>query len=68
MYSSLAAEARAVNDIGTDLLAVLVGVFHAEALGQQQVDLDGDEGVLLAEDVLILDVELRTVERGFVLQ
>ena len=54
----VAAEGRAVDDIGRGLLAVLIGVLHAEALRKQQVDLDGDEGVLLAEDVLILNVEL----------
>ena len=37
-----------------------------EALGRQDVELDGDEGVFLAADVLILDVELRAIECGLV--
>jgi len=62
----VAAEARAVDDIRGLLLAVGVDIFHAELLGEQEVDLNGDERVLLAEHVLVLDVELRAVERGLV--
>ena len=62
----VAAEARSVDDIRQLLLAVFIGVVHAEALSQQHVDLDGDEGVLLAVDILILDIELRAVECSLV--
>ena len=55
-----------MDDIRQLLLAVFVDVVHAEALGQQHVDLDGDEGVLLAVDILILDIELRAVECSLV--
>lgn len=48
----VAAKARSVDDIRQLLLAVFIGVVHAEALSQQHIDLDGDEGVLLAVDVL----------------
>ena len=48
------------------LLTVGVGVFHAELLSQQHVDLDGDDGVFLAEDVFVLDVQLGAVEGGLV--
>ena len=55
-----------MDDIRQLLLAVFIGVVHAEALSQQHVDLDGDEGVLLAVDILILDIELRAVECSLV--
>ena len=55
-----------MDDVRQLLLAVFVDVVHAEALGEQHVDLDGDEGVFLAVDVLILDVELRAVECSLV--
>lgn len=54
-----------MNDIGIFLLSVRVDVFHAEALGQLEIDLDGDEGVLLTVDVLDLDIQLGTVEGCF---
>ena len=55
-----------MDDIGGLLLAVGVHILHAELLGQEHVDLDGDQGVLLAEDVLVLDVQLGAVEGGLV--
>ena len=62
----VAAQGGAVDDIGQLLLAVGVGVLHAELLSKQHVHLDGDDGVLLAEDVLVLDVQLGAVEGGLV--
>ncbi len=55
-----------MDDIGQGLLAILVDIVHAVALGQQHIDLDGDQGVLLAEHVLVLDIQLGTVEGGLV--
>ena len=54
----IAAQRCPVNDVGAALGAVHVGVFHAEQLRQHLVDLDGDEGVLLAVYVLDLDIQL----------
>ena len=48
------------------MFAVLVDIVHTEALGQQHIDLDGDKGIFLAVDVLVLDIQLRAVERGLV--
>ena len=55
-----------MDDIGQRLVAVLVDIVHAEALGQQHIDLNGDKGVLLAVHILILNIQLRAVERGLV--
>ena len=55
-----------MDDVGGLLLAVHVHVLHAELLGQEHVDLDGDEGILLAVDVAVLDVQLGAVEGGLV--
>ena len=55
-----------MDDIGQGLVAVLVDIVHAEALGQQHIDLDGDQRILLAVDVLVLNVQLGTVERGLI--
>ena len=62
----IAAQAGAVDDIGQLFLTVGVGVVHAELFGQEHVDLNGDDGVLFAEDVLVLDVQLGAVEGGLV--
>ena len=62
----IAAKAGAVDNIGTLLLTVGVGVLHTKPLCQQHIDLDGDDGVLLAKDVLVLNVQLGAVEGGFV--
>ena len=61
----IAADGGAVDDVGVLLDAVSVDILHTEFLGDHRVDLDGDEGVFLTEDVLDLDIELGTVERGF---
>ena len=55
-----------MDDIGQGLVAVLVDIVHTEALSQQHIDLNGDKGVLLAVHILILNVQLRAVERGLV--
>ena len=62
----IAAQRGAVDDIGQLLLAVLVGIVHAKALGQQHVDLNRDQRVLLAVDVFVLDVQLGAVKGGLV--
>jgi len=62
----VAAEGGAVDDVGPHLLPVLVDVGHIELLGQQLVDLDGDEGIFLAKDILVLDIQLGAVEGGFI--
>ena len=64
--SLVAAEGGTVDDVRGDLLAGAVGVFHAELLGKQHIDLDGDDGVLFAEDVLALNIQLRPVEGSLV--
>ncbi len=55
-----------MDDVGPHLLPVLVDVGHIELLGQQLVDLDGDEGIFLAKDILVLDIQLGAVEGGFI--
>ena len=60
----VAAEGGAVDDVGVLLHPVPVHIFHAEPLGQLEVDLDGDESVLLAVDVFDLDIQLGAVEGG----
>ena len=62
----VAAQAGPMDDVGQGLLAVLVDVVHAEALSEEHVDLDGDQGILLAVHVPILDVQLGSVEGGLV--
>ena len=62
----VAAHGSAVDDIGRLLLAVGIHILHAELLGKQHVDLNGDQGVLLAEDVLILNIQLGAIEGGLV--
>ena len=58
----VAAHGGAMDDIGSLFLTVGIHIFHAELLGQKHIDLDGDEGVLLAVDVFDLDIEFRAVE------
>ena len=55
-----------MDDIGRLLLAVGIHILHAELLGKQHVDLNGDQGVLLAEDVLILNIQLGAIEGSLV--
>ena len=55
-----------MNDIGQLLLAVGIGVLHAEPGSQQHIDLDGHQSVFLAKDVLILNVQLGSVESSLV--
>ena len=62
----IAAERRAVDDVRQLLFAVLINIVHAELLSQQHIDLDRDQRILLAVDVLILDIQLRAVECGLV--
>ena len=64
--SLVAAHGGAVDDIRRYHLVVGVNVFHAKLLCQQHVDLDGDKGILFAEYILDLDIELRTVESSLV--
>ena len=54
-----------MNDARGLLLAVLIGVDHAELLGKHLVNLNGDKRIFLAVHVLNLDIELRAVERSF---
>ena len=49
---------------GLGVVAGLVG--QAEARGDGEIDLVGGEGEFLADDVPDLDVDLRTVEGGFI--
>ena len=55
-----------MDDIRQGLVAVFVDVVHPEALGQQHIDLDGDQRILLAVHVLILDIQLGAIEGGLV--
>ena len=62
----IAAQRCSVNDVRQLLLTVLILVVHAETLCQQHIDLNGDQGVFLAEYVLVLNIQLRTVESRLV--
>ena len=55
-----------MDDVRQGLLAVFVNIVHTEALGQEHIDLDGDQGILLAEHILILNIQLGAVEGGFI--
>ena len=61
--SFITADRGAVNDVGVLLLTVAVNVFHTELLGEELVNLNGNQGVLLAVDVLYLNIKLGPVER-----
>ena len=52
-----------MNDIRVLFRTVTICVFHTEFFGDHRVDLDGDEGIFLTENVLDLDIELGAVER-----
>ena len=51
-----------MDDVGTLCGVVGIGVFHAELLSQQHIDLDGNQSVFLAVYVAVLDVQLGAVE------
>ena len=55
-----------MDDVGDLLLSVRVYVFHTELLGEQHIDLDGNDGILFTKHVLILNIQLGTVESGLV--
>ena len=55
-----------MDDIGGSFLSVGVHVFHPELLGQQHVNLNGNQRVLFAVDVFVLDVQLGAVKGGLV--
>ena len=61
----VAAYRTAVDDERTRLFAVLVDVHHVESLREREVQLHGEERVLLAVHVGALHVEFRPVERRF---
>ena len=60
------AQRGAVDDIRAHFFAVLIGILHIELLGEELIDLNRDDGVLLAKDVFVLDIELGAVESGLV--
>ena len=55
-----------MDDVRYLLRVVAVGVVHAELLGKKHIDLYRDDRILLAEHVLALNIELRSVERRLV--
>ena len=55
-----------MDDVRQFLLSVAVDVVHAEFLSQQHIDLDRNDRVFLAEYVLVLHIQLRSVECRFV--
>ena len=55
-----------MDDIRAHFFAVLIGILHIELLGEELIDLNRDDGVLLAKDVFVLDIELGAVEGGLV--
>ena len=55
-----------MNDVRQLLLTVFIDIVHTETLCEQHIDLDGNEGILFAKYVPILNVEFRTVECSFV--
>ena len=57
-----------MDDKGNLLFAVLVDIAHAEPLAGGKVQLQGDDGILFAVDVLGLHVQLRPVKRRLILR
>ena len=55
-----------MDNIRVLLGAVYVNVLHAEALCEEHIYLDSYQGVFLAEYVLVLDIEFRTIECSLV--
>ena len=55
-----------MDDVGQLLLAVRVGILHTELARQQHVNLNRDQRVLLAEHILVLNIQLGAIERGLV--
>lgn len=55
-----------MNDIRILLSAVNINIFHAEALCKEHIYLDRYQSIFLAEYVLVLDIELRTIECSLV--
>ena len=64
--SLVAAEGCSVDDIGTLLCTVNVDILHAELLCKKHVNLNCYDSVLLAVNILVLNVKLRTVECSLV--
>ena len=62
----VAAQRGSVNDIRQLLLSVCIGVIHTEPLSQQHINLNGNKSVFLAVNILILNIQLRTIESSFV--
>ena len=55
-----------MNDVGQRLFTVFIDIVHTETLCQQHIDLDGDQRILLAVHIVVLDIQLGAVESGLV--
>ena len=55
-----------MNDVGQLLFAVFIHIVHAKSFSQQHIDLDGYDSILLAEYIVELDIQLRSVEGCFI--
>ena len=55
-----------MNDVRKLLLTVLVNIIHTKSFSQKHIYLDSNKRVFLAVNVLVLNVELWTIERSLV--
>ena len=58
----IASHTRSVDDIRTDLVAVLIDVIQIKALGVEHIHLDSDHRIFLAVNILGLNIQLGTIE------
>ena len=49
-----------MNDVGQLLFAVFIHIVHAKSFSQQHIDLDSYDGILLAEHIVELNIQLGT--------
>ena len=55
-----------MNDVGVFLCTVNVNILHTKSFRKQHINLNGYNCIFLAENVLVLDIKFRTIERRLV--